>query len=405
MLHRFLNEPSGSIIPTFALAIIPVIGMVGAAVDYSRANSARTAMQSALDSTALMLSREAPNLTEAQLKQKATAYFSAMYLHKDVQAVTVTPKYTSQQAGSFKLEISGTGKVETTFSRVLGQNEIAIGAGSEVVWGIKKLEVALALDNTGSMAWSNKMTELKKAAKSLLDTLQTAQKTPGDIKVAIIPFDTSVKIGTTFKNENWFDKDEYEKNFKKNWDGCVRDRTQPYDVQDTVPTPSNKATLFPAHECDSLVTAMPLSYDWTALKNKIDSMVPNGWTNVTIGLVWAWHALTASAPYTEAAAPATDLDKVIILLTDGDNTRAWDNANNDEITSQSAIDARTAAACSNIKAANIKIYAVRVIEGNANLLKNCATNPTMYYDVSSASQLNAVFTTIAQSLANLRVSK
>ncbi len=48
---------------------------------------------------------------------------------------------------------------------------------------------------------------------------------------------------------------------------------------------------------------------------------------------------------------------------------------------------------------------MRVIDGNASLLRNCATNPTMYYDVSSASQLNAVFTTIAQNLANLRVSK
>ena len=32
---------------TFALATVPVIGFVGAAVDYSRANSDKTAMQAA----------------------------------------------------------------------------------------------------------------------------------------------------------------------------------------------------------------------------------------------------------------------------------------------------------------------------------------------------------------------
>ncbi len=171
------------------------------------------------------------------------------------------------------------------------------------------------------------------------------------------------------------------------------------------PTPTYAATLYPIDECGSLTVAMPLSTDWTALNNKIDQMNPSGNTNVTIGLVWAWHALTSSVPFTEAVAPAPDLDKVIIILTDGINTESWKNSNSTKVTSSSAIDARTALACSNIKAANIKIYAVRVIDGNATLLQNCATNPTMFFDVQNASQLNSVFSAIAQNLANLRIER
>ena len=48
---------------------------------------------------------------------------------------------------------------------------------------------------------------------------------------------------------------------------------------------------------------------------------------------------------------------------------------------------------------------MRVIDGNATLLKNCATSPNMYFDVQQASQLNDVFTAIAQNLANLRIAK
>ena len=135
---------------------------------------------------------------------------------------------------------------------------------------------------------------------------------------------------------------------------------------------------------------------FTNLNSKIDAMNPAGNTNVTIGLVWGWHALTKSEPLTEASDPAPDKDKVIVVLTDGDNTQ------NRWTTSGSSIDARTALACANAKAENIKIYTVRVIDGDANLLRNCATKPNMYYNVNQASELNSVFSSIAQNLANLR---
>jgi hypothetical protein len=88
-----------------------------------------------------------------------------------------------------------------------------------------------------------------------------------------------------------------------------------------------------------------------------------------------------------------------VLLTDGTNTQnRWS-------TSESAIDARTSLACTNAKAANIKIYTVRVIDGNASLLKACASKTSRYYEVSQASELNAVFSSIAQNLARLRIAR
>ena len=66
----------------FALAIIPVIGFVGAAVDYSRANSIKVGMQAALDATALAMAKLAPTLTQSQLQTQSTAYFQAMFSHR-----------------------------------------------------------------------------------------------------------------------------------------------------------------------------------------------------------------------------------------------------------------------------------------------------------------------------------
>ena len=411
-LRKLRADEAGNVLVVVALALVPIVGLVGAGVDYSRASAAKTAMQAAVDATALMLSKDAQSLPPEQLGERATDYFNATFNHPEVTNVSITQNYTAS-AGNFRLEVNGTGKVATTFSRVLGQQNFDLAVSSEVVWGIKKLQLALALDNTGSMASSSKMTELKKAAHSLLDTMKKAATSPGDVKVAIIPFDVSVNLGTSYKDQAWFDVSCSalgsppgctNSNWGTYWEGCVRDRAQPYDTQDTSPT-LNAQALFPIYDCGSLTQMIPLSEDWTALNAKIDAMASNGNTNVTIGLAWAWHALSTDVPLTEGSAPAPDLDKVIILLTDGENTEAWNNTNDTKITSRSTIDARTALVCTNIKAANIRIYTVRVIDGNASLLRNCATNPTMYYNVQNASQLNTVFGAIAQNLANRRIAK
>ena len=63
LLSRFLRNRDGGVAPMLALAALPLFGFVGAAIDYSRAASVRTAMQAALDATALMLSKDAQTLS------------------------------------------------------------------------------------------------------------------------------------------------------------------------------------------------------------------------------------------------------------------------------------------------------------------------------------------------------
>ena len=156
----------GNIMMTFALATIPLIGFVGARpVDYSRGNSAKAAMQSAIDATGLILSKDAQGMTQAQLNQKASEVFLALFHRPDVVDVVVTPAYSSPSTSSFKLVIGVTGRVPTTLIKIVGQENMYLSVNTEIVWGVKKLELALALDVTGSMASNNKMTELKKAAK------------------------------------------------------------------------------------------------------------------------------------------------------------------------------------------------------------------------------------------------
>ena len=153
----------------FALAIVPIIGLVGAAVDYSRGNAARTAMFAAVDATALMLSRDAATMTPAEVQAKATSYFNAQFNRPEVANLNVTATVNSPQAGSFTLTMTATGNVPTTFTKLLGQTKLDISSSADVKWGIKKLELALVLDNTGSMAQSGKMAEEGHLASDLVE--------------------------------------------------------------------------------------------------------------------------------------------------------------------------------------------------------------------------------------------
>jgi len=145
---------------------------------------------------------------------------------------------------------------------------------------------------------------------------------------------------------------------------------------------------------------MPLSYDWTALKNKIDAMQSNGNTNVTIGLSLAWQSLTTGAPFSPPAEDANyKYQKVIVLLTDGDNTQ------NRFTSTQADIDARTKKACDNAKAAGVTIYTVLVMQGSQSLLQNCASDANKFFYLQSASELVTAFNQIGTDLTNLRVSR
>ena len=147
---------------------------------------------------------------------------------------------------------------------------------------------------------------------------------------------------------------------------------------------------------------MPLSYDWSALNAKIDSMRPGGNTNQTIGLQWGFQSLTA-APFTiPAKDPNYAYNQIVILLTDGLNTQ------NRFSTAQSAIDDRTKTVCDNIKAAGITVYALQVNtsgDPTSTMLQQCASTADKFYLVTSSGQINTVFNQIGSNLARLRIAK
>ena len=202
----------------FAIAALPVVGMVGAAVDFSHANSVKAAMQAALNSTALILSKNAAGLTNDQLQTAAQNYFNAMFNRPEAKNIVITASYTT--TGGTALSVSGSATVPTTFLGVLGYNEIPVTDKSTTKWGSSRLRVALALDNTGSMDSDGKIGALKTATKNLLNQLKGAASVPDDVYVSIVPFAKDVKLDTTGYNSTWDSWIAWDDGSDSSWDGA-----------------------------------------------------------------------------------------------------------------------------------------------------------------------------------------
>jgi Flp pilus assembly protein TadG len=447
---RFAGADRGNIAVLFAIALVPILSFVGAAIDYTRANAARTSMQAALDSAALMVAKDLSvgTITTSQINTAAQAYFTALFNNHEAKSVTVTATYTASTSQGSTVVMTGNGKIATDFMKVAGFPDISFNTASTAAWGNVRMRVAMVLDNTGSMADDGKMPAMQNAAKSLVDQLSALNKNDGDIYISVVPFSRDVNVGASNYTQSWIDwtywdtqdpntntfgtcsksgittrssctnstnKGTWTPNHSK-WTGCVRDRDQDYDTKNTVPNPANPPTLFPAEEyisgsekyCKSgnspyLQTVVPLTNTWATVKNSITNMQPTGNTNQGIGLAWGWMTLTAGLPYNPPAKDPNYTNKdVIVLLSDGLNTQ------NRYSTSASAIDARQKILCDNAKAANITIYTVQVNTGGdptSAVLQYCASGVDKFYLVTSASQTMTVFNSIGTSLSKLRVAK
>ena len=454
--RRFAGDKRGNIAVLFAIAAVPLISFVGAAIDYTRANAARSSMQAALDSTALMLGKDLTDgtINTSQISTKAAAYFTALYTNKDAKSVSVTATYTAAAGNGSTILLNGSGSVTTDFMRVAGFPNLNFNTSSTAAWGNVRMRVAMALDNTGSMASDGKIAALRTSAASLVDQLSALAKNPGDVYISVIPFAKDVNVGSSNYNQSWLDWSLWDANSLTNnwgtcsntnktsrssclnasatwtpdrtkWTGCVTDRTHPYDQQNTAPSAGNAPTLFPADEyyenneyyCKTnnnppLQALMPLSYDWTAIKATINAMQPTGGTNQPIGIAWAWQSLQQTAPLN---APAEDSNytykKALIVLSDGLNTEdRWPANGNGQTQFGGAIDTIQQTLCTNIKNAGVIVYSIQLNTGSpgdptSTALKNCASSIDKFYEVKDASQTLTVFNSIGTSLAKLRVAK
>lgn len=548
----------GNVVILFAFLSLPLLGFTGAAIDYGMATRLETKLQAATDATALALCQTPSATTSTVLQTQAnTTMIGYMGASVTVDALGIT---------SNPRQITLTTHIPSPafFGKVTGVTGMRPRAVARCATPLPKtFEIALVLDNTGSMNISDgtqtKMQALKTAASNFVDYVyNNTSKFAAGTRISIVPFAGAVAVDpTTYRTASWIDLTGKSSLHWTNvtgataagftsrlgifaslklayagwdWAGCFETLPYPLNVQDAAPAASNPDSYFvplfapdepgngstayasintgygteyvfnsyiddynslsgcgsqtmtfsaaQARACKykSPRDASPTSYNnytglpngpnfacttkplqtltssTATLKSLINGMGPLGSTNIHEGLMWGWRTLSpvsvfASDPNSTppAAYGSSSINKIIILMTDGENSWPFNGnspSNNksqyfaagylrnadgsspnprlppanqnvsDSTNARAALDALTLQGCTNAKAAGVSIYTIGfsipndpIDQQGLNLLSACASSSSQAFVANNSASLLNAFDQIAASIGTLRLTQ
>jgi Flp pilus assembly protein TadG len=426
ILRKFGCDRRGTVAMIFSFSLIPCFGVMGIAVDYMRAGMAHNKLQAAVDSAALAAG--ASDLTsQADLQKLIQNYIDVNSAGMTGFDVTKLVRSTNDN-GDVIVKVDGT--MKTAVMGIFGINKLDVAAQTRVSRAKGgRAEIALVLDTTGSMAGS-KIATLKDAAKNLIaDSLKAneGQATPL-VKIGIVPFAQYVNVGVDRRNESWIDVPaDYQTSSThcRGWgwkqkctttytshtfSGCVGSRNYPYNLRDDSYTVNPVPGLMDI-TCSNEIT--DLTTNEATLDSAIDALSASGWTYIASGLTWGWRMVSPDAPlsqgisYEDMTKPKTRTKKFVILMTDGENTRAPSYPAHDS-SDNTLANTLTADICTNIKDMKITVFTVAFTVTDPttlDMLRTCASQPKYAFDAQDNAALVTSFKTISDQMSDLRLAE
>jgi Flp pilus assembly protein TadG len=267
-----MKDQQGATAMIVAASLVPVTIAALGAVDVARFSTAKMQLQDALDAGALAAARTGSNDATTLQAAGKRVFDQNLRMESDFKVNAAT--FKSAANGAVVGQASAT--VTPFVAGLVTGGPVTVSATAEVVRANAILEIAMVLDNTGSMnsslGWGQdkKIAYLRTAAANFVDTMAKAANqsaTPNAVQISLVPFANLVNVGSSYKSESWIDQagvspfndqifttaqgvtqhgDRFKlfANLGTSWGGCVEMRQAPYDVQDTPPTTATPATLF-----------------------------------------------------------------------------------------------------------------------------------------------------------------
>lgn len=187
---RYWVNTTGAIAIMFGLTAPVIIGSAGMALDYAQAYLVQQRLSQAIDAAAL--AGASSSTDAAVIEQKVRDFFDVNY-PPEKSGFTFEP--IVQVLGDSVI-VTGNAYHETTFLKVLGIHEVDVAASATVNREIRAVEVALVLDNTGSMSTNNNISKLKTASSNFVNIMFDAAQNDNLVKIGLVPYANSVRPGS-----------------------------------------------------------------------------------------------------------------------------------------------------------------------------------------------------------------
>lgn len=450
--RTFAHNQNGSITIMFAAALMVLLGFVGLAIDFTKAVSARDHLQNSLDASLLAASLYSKdNLTDQVVAQRMLANKKAQNKSEfDFGEITISLTKNGSETMA-----TATAEIPTTFMKLFGFDKVNISAISGVSAEATAADIALVLDTTDSMDGA-KLDGVKTAASDLVDTVLGDPRMAGSARISIVPFADYMNVGLEHRNAWWIkdtqdyvnvqhidgywtqvgvgckagtertvdqivgytdgvpiiqqvtlcDPERYDQIYISGydvttnyvWNGCVSSRPYPQELEDgSYELYKVQGMTDPYVKCPSEIK--PLSNDAASLKTSISALVARGQTYIPSGLLWGQRVLSEQEPFAVTSTEAAKKRKIMVIMSDGQNTVAqgdyWQHEGYDQsiwLEHRGAADIErannvTLAVCAKARTSGVEIFVVGfevATEAARSLLRQCAVQ---YYEAKDVGEL------------------
>ncbi|MBM7069190.1 Tad domain-containing protein [Actibacterium sp. 188UL27-1] len=369
----FARDEDGGMIVFSLYMLIAMLMIGGIAFDLMRYENLRTQLQNTTDAATLA----AANLNNSQDPEfVVNDYFKKAIVSQFLKDVKVTPTATSRTV-SAKAEA----RVVTTFMQWSGVDELELTTLGTARQDVGEIEIAMVLDMSGSMTRNGREGKLKEAAKIFIDTVYPEPLAPPSERptISMIPYNDQVNLGPNFGP--YFNVED-----THNFSWCVRLPSSVFETvtwdedleleriahYDRVTHSGNRRKYrsyndLPQPQCptDNTNAILMHEYDPVKLRTYIEDDLeadPYSWTAISLGAKFGVAMLDPSTngivqdiitddstpgvpnlldvnaadlpkpydyfPYPSATKKVKNI-KIMVLMTDGRNTRQFDLRNGD----------------------------------------------------------------------------
>ncbi|HMQ58309.1 MAG TPA: pilus assembly protein TadG-related protein [Rhizobiaceae bacterium] len=424
-IRRFSTNQDGNFAMMLALAMPMMVAATGIGIDYARMASAKNTMNTIVDAAVLAVTRDiTTGVIDADDAEAAVRGFIDGNLA--AQGIDKTNFVIDDVPVDLVAKTVGV-KAHSTFPLALmsiaGIKQTTIEVESAAEYSDVKVELAMALDITGSMGYdingvpnNQKLNDLKSASLNALSILmpETAPKNPR-VRVGLVPYAGQVNAGAYAKKAT-----------KGASTKCVSERIGPDKYSDAAPGVSpvgpDLAYGNPPFKCRE-AAVQPLTTNRKALETTIKSFTASGCTAGHIATAWSYYMLSPqwSTVWPAASAPEAmktkGVKKIAVLMTDGVFNTHYNSGvpYNCDDSSGSATKANSEQyalkLCESMRANGITVYTIAFAAPTqaAAMMKACATpdtsGETFFFDAKNGAQLTAAFEEIARNIQKLRLTK